>query len=508
MNNKLIESSLNGREWFQTRDRVQVDFSSDYWKFSANGERWLFDFRMIGNVCSEELAISIKKLAKENLQNLAPSTAEKYHEHIIRFIRSNNAFLEEGLDLIRKEDVINYNSTLTLRRKWHFGCLSIALRKIYELGYWGVPAETYNLLLEMPAGRNFSGEAVLTHNPHLGPLSDVELEGLVAALDRSFSIGELSLEDFVLTWLFLATGRRNLQLCALKLKDFAVEASNDGTKFYWLNVPRAKQRGIGIRASFRRFKLSPHVGELVEIFVAWRRTNDLHRVADDAPFFRGAGAGPGLDGHMAASALGRKLSTIVSRLKVFSPRTKGLLHVNPRRLRYTLGTRAAAEGANEFEIAELLDQSTSETARIYVKASPQMLDRIDRAIAEQMAPFAQAFAGVLVDGEGAARRGQDPISRIIDPTVVDDPVGTCGSYGFCSLAAPIACYTCINFQPWLDAPHDEILESLIAKRQGLIDRNEDIRIASINDRTILAVTRVVQLCREKRARLAGNGGQP
>jgi hypothetical protein len=206
--------------------------------------------------------------------------------------------------------------------------------------------------------------------------------------------------------------------------------------------------------------------------------------------------------------LGNKLSNVITSLNVISPRTGEALHITPRRFRYTIGTRAAAEGANEFEIAELLDQDTSATGRLYVKASSQMLERIDRAIAELLAPFAQAFAGVLVDQEVDARRGQDPTSRIIDPSLSDGPVGTCGTFGFCSLSAPIACYTCIHFQPWLDGPHEQMLDDLLAKRQGLIDRNGDLRIASINDRTILAVTRVVQLCREKKTALADGETNP
>jgi integrase len=398
---------------------------------------------------------------------------------------------------------IGWNAHLSPRNRWYMSTLAAFLRLWHSLGYHGVPDSVEKILDELSPGTNASGEAVLTHDPSKGPLSDAELEGLIAALNRSFERGNTELESFVLVWILLATGRRPVQLAALKLKDFTIQTSDDGTRFYWLDVPRAKQQGLSIRASFRRFKLPPQVGELVEILRSYRRTVDPQR-GDDAAMFAGSeeGGGPGLEGHLTSTGVERRLVSTVKKLNVISPRTGEPLHVTPRRLRYTIGTRAAAAGGNEFEIAELLDHSTSETARIYVKASPQMLERIDRAIAEQLAPFAQAFAGVLVDQETDARRGQDPNSRIIDPTVSEGPVGTCGTFSFCALSAPIACYTCIHFQPWLDGPHEDVLDDLLAKRQSQIDRNGDIRIASINDRTILAVTRVVQLCREKKAAIA------
>ena len=76
------------------------------------------------------------------------------------------------------------------------------------------------------------------------------------------------------------------------------------------------------------------------------------------------------------------------------------------------------------------------------------------------------------------------------------------SNGFCGLAAPIACYTCKNFQPWLDGPHEAVLAHLLAKREQLLSTT-DARIASVNDRTILAVAEVIRRCDEVRAQTPG-----
>ncbi|HEY2606133.1 MAG TPA: site-specific integrase, partial [Paraburkholderia sp.] len=58
-------------------------------------------------------------------------------------------------------------------------------------------------------------------------------------------------------------------------------------------------------------------------------------------------------------------------------------------------------------------------------------------------------------------------------------------------------YTCNSFEPWLDGPHEQVLEYLIVERERLIAAG-DARIASINDRTILAVAEVIQLCEAAR----------
>jgi hypothetical protein len=73
-------------------------------------------------------------------------------------------------------------------------------------------------------------------------------------------------------------------------------------------------------------------------------------------------------------------------------------------------------------------------------------------------------------------------------------MGNCGKYSFCGFNAPIACYTCRNFQPWLDGPHEAVYEYLVNERERLM--KTDKQIARILDRTILAVVEVIRRCDE------------
>jgi hypothetical protein len=143
-------------------------------------------------------------------------------------------------------------------------------------------------------------------------------------------------------------------------------------------------------------------------------------------------------------------------------------------------------------IAELLDHTDLQNVGVYVSATSEIIERIDRAVAIKLAPLAQAFAGILVDGK--TEQDVPHGLRIVAPKQSQGfaPVGSCGQHGFCGFAAPIACYTCSSFHAWLDGPHEEILEYLVAERDRLM--TVDVRIASVNDRTILAVAQVVEMC--------------
>ena len=190
---------------------------------------------------------------------------------------------------------------------------------------------------------------------------------------------------------------------------------------------------------------------------------------------------------------------VAKTISVISERTASPVLLNPTRFRYTLGTNLAREGRGEYVIAEALGHSDTQNAGVYVKNIPDIVERIDKAVALQLAPYAQAFRGMLVDGEESAVRGDDPRSRISNGK---KNVGSCGSHGFCDAMAPLACYTCAHFQPWRDGPHEEVLDILIFERDRVLENSGDLKIASTNDRLILAVGDVIHRCRKAKGEVA------
>lgn len=182
---------------------------------------------------------------------------------------------------------------------------------------------------------------------------------------------------------------------------------------------------------------------------------------------------------------------VSKKIKLISERTGRPVHLNPNRFRYTLGTNLAREGKGIYIIAAALDHSDTQNAGVYVRNTPEIVGRIDKAVALQLAPLAQAFRGMLVKSEYDATRGIDPTSRISNGS---DLFGSCGCYGFCNALAPIACYTCKYFQPWVDGHHEALLDQLIIERDDVLERTGDSKIAAVNDRIILAVSDVIVRC--------------
>lgn len=376
------------------------------------------------------------------------------------------------------------------------------LRRWYRLGIPGVSRELIKVLDSTREKASPIGVPVATMDPHVGPFTDIELQGLHGALSDAFGAARLSERDHALVWLLTATGARPVQIASLKVRDVH-RRPVDGQYHYDIDVPRGKQHGQLRRAEFKNRPLTVQIGEAVYDYAqaVKQQFAVLLLDPDDAPLFpqldklKGEWS-PGFEYHPTAARLAQMVRDGLDVLAVVSERTGKPMSTSPVRFRRTLGTRAAQEGHSVYIIAELLDHSDIQSAGIYVETRPEMAERIDKAIALELAPLAQAFKGKLVRTSSEATRGADPSARIRDLRFGDKDEGFCGSHGFCGFNAPVACYTCNSFEPWLDGPHEAVLESLLAKRDRQL-ANGDKRIAAINDRTILAVAQVVQLCREQ-----------
>jgi hypothetical protein len=246
-------------------------------------------------------------------------------------------------------------------------------------------------------------------------------------------------------------------------------------------------------------ELVPQIGELIWAY-AQKVASHYAGVLDDpknAPLFpqiRPACIEGPFAYHQTGKQLGNWLTESLEALSVMSERTGETLNITPVRFRRTFGTRAAQQGHGELVIAELLDHSDTQNVGVYVASVPDIAARIDKAIAMELAPLAQAFQGMLFADESQATRGADASSRIVDLRVdKSTPMGSCGQHSFCGFNAPIACYTCKSFQPWLDGPHEAVLDKLLERRERILG-TAGPTMASVNDRTILAVAEVIQLC--------------
>ena len=412
--------------------------------------------------------------------------------------------------------LLNYKATLSKHREWYLGSVRAFLNRWYESGYVGISEEFIELLNSWKLKGCPKGLVIKMLDPERGPLTDIERlafnEGSVQAYERN----QISLTLLSMDLLASATGRRPVQISQLKIKDVLEGKNLKGEKCYFINIPRVKQQEAYFRNHMKLFAITYELWVILkgQITLAKKQIRDELLVQLDEkiwlemPLFPDLKAfsrlGPDVkfEEILNADYLHIKSDTVTDQLKrsvkfsnVQSERTGKQLHIFTYRFRYTIGTSAAREGFGPMVIAELLDHSDMQNAGVYIENIPDHVEKLDQAVGHQLAKYAQAFAGVLIDNKMNATRGKDINSRIKNKGV---DIGNCGSYGFCGANVPVPCYTCMHFQPWLDGPHESVYEMLIDERNRLIDITGDMQIAAVNDRSILAVANVIQLCFERK----------
>lgn len=478
----------------------------DQWTVPDSTRTVVLRFDELRPYYSGDVLSACKKTFLWYLKNRSPMHANNMFQ---RFKHFSEAVVsqEEPLASITSRHIINYRAALSRNHEWYLGALSGFFKKWRELGYIGIGSDTYALLRNLTIEGNRKGWAILTMDPVDGPLTELELNAIHQAVNASFSKGNIGSRQFSLVWLFLATGARAVQISDLKIKDFFVRKTSSGTVEYLINMPRAKQRNALRRSSLKLRPLVREIGEVLESWVEQLKLEAAHRgdgsvEIEGMPLFPSWNKlnPPGFEHHSNSLGIDSEMKKIFWTLKIFSHRTGERAKLNLRRFRYTLGTRAAQEKLGPLVIAEMLDHNDTQNVLVYTKATPEIIEQIDEALAKELAPLAQAFAGKIVLSDAEATRADDPASLVRQPggTPGQDGVGRCGRCGTCSAPAPIACYTCGNFQAWLEGPHEEVLKGLIAERQRVMEITGDERIAHVNDHVILAVAQVVEMCKKIR----------
>lgn len=422
---------------------------------------------------------------------------------------------------IDANSIINWRSMLNRETEWKLGTIRGFIYKWHDLGYPGISDDVVDLLKGWTLKGNIKGDAVKRLDPNEGPLTDNELTAFNEGVVRAFEQSQIKLDELALCLLISHTGRRPKQIAHVKVCDLdGTKANKKGELMFLIHIPRAKQRGEAFRNSFKTFAMTL---ELWTVLSTQRKNSiaSVERVlgyelqeTDRAalPLFPDLAAFGNVASvvelrsllatdhlHLPSAKVTAILKNVVTSAGIVSERTGQLLDVVATRFRYTKGTRAAREGFGLMVIAELLDHTDIQNVQVYTKNVPEHAQVLNKAMALQLAPYAQAFQGVLVDRETDAKRGDDLSSRI---KFKGRSMATCGQYGFCGANAPIPCYTCNHFQPWLEGPHEEVLADLLAERERVQQITCDETMAAVNDRSIYAVINVIQRCEIRRAELA------
>lgn len=474
-----------------TRDGIVFDPRRDQWSLKGLTRTHILKFNQLDRL-SIGVVQRLKWLLIVQFREKSFAHGDNLFNNFYWFYRSVLSTLNSSCERIELSHILSYKALLNDDTEWKLGVLRIALVDMSKLGFGIASDEVLDYLDSATIRGNIKGTSIRTRDSTKGAFNDTELLTIQSALNDAYASGKIELDTFALVWLLLAYGCRPIQIAAMKEKDLLVSENGEG-KAYALRIPRAKQTGCGHRDVFKTRYCSKQIGALLERVISNNalKRQKLQIELGEAPLFfaRKEGGLSGLAFHRTSQSIGNSIENAIERIST----VKG----NPKRFRITLGQRAVDDGKDKWSVAELLDHSDTQNVEVYFEASPAMVLRLDRHLAMELAPIAQAFAGVVVETEEEARRGGDRTSRIYDRTLVDnvtDPLGTCGQMSFCGLAAPFACYTCRHFQPWIDGPHEAFMAAMIADRKRQEDDGISPKIFTIRDRAILAAAEVIQLC--------------
>lgn len=434
---------------------------------------------------------------------------------------------DTGAKHVTSSDLMNWRAKLGTDEQWQLGGLKGFLLAWHDYGFDGISKEVVDLLEGWCIAGNEKGAAVASGCPETGPFTDLEMEALFNWANQAVLQDSLAFQDYAYLLTLAMTARRPVQIAALRGKDLSEESNKSGTKLFRLNIPRAKQQGVGFRGSFRSLPIledlylvlrhlhrqsvaaiSAALGQTLDsdlasevpIFPNWARLTEITQVEQ----VRGLLLGDAPDMlHAKTSFLATSLQRCGRASLARSERTGEFLRLSATRFRHTRGTKLRREGFGAHVIAELLDHSDTQNVSVYTKNTAQEAVIIDELIGARLAPLAQACLGRLVRSEREAIRGDDPRSRV--PNSRQNAVGTCGNYGFCASGFR-ACYTCYHFQPWMHGPHREVLEDLYAEKVRTREAGCPDVIVNANDQLILAVEHCVLICEEAKALEAAESG--
>lgn len=314
--------------------------------------------------------------------------------------------------------------------------------------------------------------ALIANDPKRGALTEQELRNVYQALNRAYATGAITTGQWALCSFLIATGVRPIQIARMKMKDVVCTTGPEGVEMTLL-ITIAKTREGTKNTRWRRKCPT----QLAEVLGAYLATPAMIAALPDSSLFFDQSA-----------KVASHLRAVFDILETHSDRLKGPIPLFPYRFRYTLGTRAIAHGARDEEVARLLTHTSLHCVRYYRAAMPSLQAPIAEAIGGEMTIFARAFQGRLIESLGQATRKDDESALITAYEHLNgQDLGACGTRARCYQDAPRGCLTCNKFEPFREAPWEELREVLVRDRD--IETSE--RIRNITQEQIAAVDEII-----------------
>lgn len=513
------EWSLPKESKLITREGKEVDISSDTWQLPYSTRDYsTLNFNKIINIHMKD---ALKSYTEDRLRRVSTHAGYTiFHDVWRKIFRywDEEKSKREGVDsyLIELFELA-INRTRARRKleriyrpvQWYIWCAE----NCPENGFSEEYAQELEAL-EIPGGPR--GEAVRMEDPVSGPLhKTLELPLLISALKSDESKEMEHLQQKVVVALSIAFGRNPANLTFLKESDLTALTPHEEDPCFVLKMPRIKKRFINPRDDLLDEYLDPQFGQLVEELIALNQPillefagKEFVKPEERPLLINKKGNQAAIKSHdidhvfnMTSRDISGLITAFVKRHNIISPLTGELMHVTPRRLRYTLATGLAAEGVSRRELARILDHSDTQHVHVYFEMAGKVVAHLDKATAKGFAHYLSFFKGKLIDSDNEAVNGtrDDKHLIFIDEFNPEDQsdIGVCGESSVCHLDPPYSCYLCPKFQPYRHADHEHVLECLLANRQERLEKYENARLGIQLDEVIAAVAQVAVLCEKE-----------
>ncbi|SMF20783.1 tyrosine-type recombinase/integrase [Desulfovibrio gilichinskyi] len=370
-------------------------------------------------------------------------------------------------------------------RKWYTWCADVEIPGFYQ--------EISEELLDIKVAGNEKGVAVLIDDDEEGPLDNIEYDLLRSVVKKE--VGTLLERVCIMLCMELGYNPKNLVL--IEKRDFKKNIFNDDQIYYSLNVPRIKKR-LASRV-VRSRKISKRLGKFIDELIHSNSKYDSN-YGDKCPVlysrnkrYFASSSMKRFEHHMVTSEFTQLIVNYAKKAKIVSPRTGDILHLTPRRLRYTFATRLVEQGASPSVVAEALDHTDLQNVGVYFKARGQIVGDLDKALDSNphYKDIINKFQGIVLERDQTS--GIPTIPGQISIYKSLGGIGGCGSKSLCKFYPPLSCYLCPSFQAWRDGPHKEVLAELkeLARRVAASSGYPVARIKNQVDDVIVAISQLI-----------------
>jgi len=365
---------------------------------------------------------------------------------------------------------------------------------------------------------------VLSDNPEKSWLTNEEYDDLLNVIWNNFDSGVSGTQVTLIRLLSMQYGRRPIQIAHLKVGDIRECDDPDSRGLTGCIVDFPGVKDLTAETGFRDSKFEPHqladhlwnlcqvqiheVRVLYEhtlgfpltddqlkkmpLFCSELRIKQARRIIEDHLQFNLLEVLDSKLFHLRKAMIGRVISwsenTPTCEYGVekrqwslrptppVSSRTGRIMIVTATRMRHTRARQLARQDVPKHILSYWLGHTHEKSLNAYYNDPAEQARQLDEAMSPALLPLAMAFAGKLIDSEDQASRASDPTSKLEFAKSGElKNVGSCGKHSFCATTSiPIPCYRCKHFEPLVDAPHQEVLESLL-QRQAAEKRGLKIR---------------------------------